>query len=351
VTKNAIIEKKRLRGWMSLALGVSGVLGTVGCAGGPGSGGSLKVKRIAAVAEPPANVSAYFTVKTKTGEALTDLDVANFKVFEDNKLVSEKKAKRALLDSRPNEAQYVLVLLDVGGPVVDGEDFPDLVTGVGRLVETTSHTADVAVSIFDGEEEIVPMLGFGASGEKAAIEALRHFRPRNRNSNFNGALIQGLDVLEKQLSNATAPFRYATLVLITDRGDLAKKVPLEFMTKRLAATPVSIHVIAVGPKVNPLEMQPIGKAGLFTSAEGKDFAKGLTLTAKKIEDATAGHYMFSYCSNKREGSHTLTLVVDTQEDRGRLIYKFKADNFKSGCAPKHRPVFEKAEKADDKDKE
>jgi hypothetical protein len=347
VTENVKKKILRLTGSMGLcltALAGLAALATLGCAGGPGSGGSLKVKRIAAVAEPPSNVSAYFTVQTKTGEALTDLDVANFKVFEDNKLVSEKKAKRALLDSRPNEAQYVLVLLDVGGPMVDGEDFPDVVTGVGRLLDTASHTAQVAMSLFDGEEEIVPMLGFGASGEKAAIEAVRHFRPRNRNSNFNGSLIQGLDILEKQLNNANAPFRYGTLVLITDRGDLAKKVPPEFMAKRLAATPVGIHVIAVGPKVNPLEMQPIGKAGLFVSAEGKDFGKGITATAKKIEDATAGHYMFSYCSNKREGSHTLTLVVDTQEDRGRLIYKFRADGFHNGCGPKHRPTFEKSGK-------
>jgi hypothetical protein len=312
-----------------------------GCADGPGGGGNLRVNRISTVAQAPGNVAAYFSVYTKEGAPVTDLDTPNFKVYENNKLVPEKKAKRALLETKPVEAQYLLVLLDVSGPYVDGEDFPDIVTAVGHLVDTVDKSGQAAVSIFDGEDEVVPMLGFGAPGERAALDSIRHFRPRNRNGNLHGAIVQGLDALEKELDTSTAPFRYATLVVVTDRGDLAKKVPLETVKKRVAASPVDVQVVGIGPKANRVALEPLTRGGLFLSPEPKDFTKGLVAVAKKLDDAANARYLFSYCTSKREGNPTLTLVIETPDDRGRLVYKFDAANFRNGCSAKHRPLFEK----------
>ena len=337
----------------SIAVAIStlfALAAAAGCADGPGGGGGLRVKTISAVAQPPGNVAAYFSVYTKAGAPVTDLDTPNFKVYENSKLVSDKKAKRALLETKPVEAQFMLVLLDVSGPYVDGEDFPDIVSAVGRLATAVGKSGQVAVSVFDGEDEIVPMLGFGASGEKAAFDAIRHFRPRNRNGNLNGAIVQGLDTLEKQLDSATAPFRYATLVVVTDRGDLAKKVPAETVKKRVAGSPVDVQIVAFGPKPSRVELEPLTRGGLFISAEPKDFTKGLMAIAKKLDDEASARYLFSYCTNKREGNPTLTLVIETPEDRGRLVYKFDAANFRSGCSAKHRPLFEKPVKGKD-DKE
>jgi hypothetical protein len=337
---------KRLSKFL-VVLGIG--FGAFGCAG-PGSGGNLQVKDVTTVAQAPGNVAAYFTVYTKEGKPVTDLDVPNFKIYENDKLVSEKKAKRALLETKPVEAQYVLVLVDVSGPFVDGEDYPDLITAVGRVVETVAKGGgEAAVSLFDGEDEIVPMLGFGAQNARAAIDSARHFRPRNRNGNLNGAIVQGLDAVEKQLDAATVPFRYGTLIVVTDRGDLAKKVPAETVKKRVADSPVDVQIVAVGPKVNAAELAPLAsRDGLFSSDKPKDFGKGLTAITKKINDEAEARYLFSYCSNKRSGKQTLTLVVETQDDRGRIVYKFDADGFKNGCSAKHRPLFDKA---DAKDKE
>lgn len=347
-------KKHRFHTVSALAmLSALGVAGTVvsGCADGPGGGGNLRVTKISAVAQPPGNVAAYFSVYTKEGAPVTDLDTPNFKVYENNKLVSEKKAKRALLETKPVEAQYVLVALDVSGPYVDGEDFPDIVSAVGKLVASVEKNGgQAAVSVFDGEDEIVPMLGFGAAGDKAALDAIRKFRPRNRNGNLNGAVVQGLDALEKQLDTATAPFRYATLVVVTDRGDLAKKVPLETAKKRVAASPVDVEIVAIGPKTNRAAFDPLTQGGLFISPEPKDFTKGLQRIAKKLDDAANARYLFSYCTAKRDGNPTVTIVVETPQDRGRIVYKFNAANFRNGCSAKHRPLFEKPAKGSAEDK-
>ncbi len=332
-----------VRGLVLLLSTVVALGAAVGCAGAPGAGGGLKVKKIAAVAQPPANVAAYFTVYTKEGKPVPDLDTPNFKIYENNKLIAEKKAKRQLLETKPVEAELVLVLLDVSGPYVDGEDFPDIVTAIGKLTTTVNKVGQGAIGVFDGEDEIVPMLGFGAPNEKAALDAIRHFRPRNRNGNLNGAIVQGVAAVEKQLDAATLPFRYGTLVIVTDRGDLAKKVTADVVKKKVADSVVDVQIVAIGPKTNRLELEPLASpGGLFISPEPKDFSKGLAGVAKKIDDVANARYLFSYCTNKREGNHTLTLVIENSEDHGRLIYKFNADGFRNGCSAKHRPLFEKA---------
>ena len=141
----AVTPQKNVKTHRSLNLALAGLTTlaalSAACAGGPGGGGNLRVKKIAMVAQPPGNVAAYFSVYTKEGAPVTDLDTPNFQVWENNKLVSDKKAKRALLETKPVEAQYVLVLLDVSGPYVDGEDFPDIVTAVGHLVTTVEKAS------------------------------------------------------------------------------------------------------------------------------------------------------------------------------------------------------------------
>ena len=92
------------------------------------------------------------------------------------------------------------------------------------------------------------------------------------------------------------------------------------------------------------------RGGLFISPEPKDFTKGLTAVAKKLDDEANARYLFSYCTSKREGNPTLTLVIETPDDKGRLVYKFNAANFRNGCSAKHRPLFEKPVKGKD-DKE
>ena len=53
---------------------------------GCGSGGSLKVTKISAAADQPANVAVYLDVKDKLGRPIPNLQEKNFRVYEDGKL-------------------------------------------------------------------------------------------------------------------------------------------------------------------------------------------------------------------------------------------------------------------------
>ncbi|HZL19595.1 MAG TPA: vWA domain-containing protein, partial [Polyangia bacterium] len=198
----------------------------------------------------------------------------------------------------------------------------------------------VAVSAFDGSEEVAPFLGFGATSETAkVVEAIRKFRPRNRNTNLNGAVFQGLGALKEEMDKSTAAQKFGSLVVFTDRGDLSHSVNAQVLDQALKDSPVDVYVIGVGEKVNKVELGAIGHSGIFISNDPKAVKKGFDQVITKLSSASDGRYVFSYCSPKRKGEHVLKLEVAVPGDNGSLSHHFNASGFKSGCSPKKKPTF------------
>jgi hypothetical protein len=308
----------------------------------PAGCGSLKVTKIAGATQRPANVAIYVDVHDPSGAAVPGLVEKNFRVYEDGKLVPAAKAKRALLEPKNVGAKFTLILLDLSGPIADSEDLPDLATTVGKVVENLSDKQQVAVSVFDGNDEVAPFLGFGAEGDQipGLVEGLRKFRPRSRNTNWNGAVYQGLHTLEEQLASSTVPNKSAALVIFTDRGnDLAHSVGVETMKQKVKDSPVQIFVVGVGEKINTPELNAVGRNGVFLSNNLKAFKKGFDEVSKKLTADTDGRYVFSYCSPKRKGDHKAEIEIVAPAGEGKVAYRFNAAGFKNGCSPKHRPTF------------
>jgi hypothetical protein len=323
------------------------VLAGIGCGT---SGGNLKLKMLDAAAQPPANVAVYFSVTGKTGEPLSGLKPADFKIYEDGKLVNEKKGKRALLDLKMAESHTTLVLVDMSGPVVDSEYMPELVKSVAQFVDRLSKAHhDIAVSVFDGGNELVPMFGFGAEDPREAVEAMGKYKPKERNGNLNGAIFQGVAALEKQMSASGAARKQGNLIVFTDRGDLAHKVGAEVVSAALDKTPADVYLIATGEGLKKEELVPLARTDAFYSNKTSELSIGFTQLGKHLEAVTAGRYLLSYCSPKRKGEHDIEVEVTTETDSGRLSHHFSAKGFKKGCSPKKRPAFQR--KAGDEEAE
>jgi hypothetical protein len=187
-----------------------------GCAGG----GTLKVTKVAAAVDVPANVVMYVDVKDQQDRPIPGLGEKNFRVYEDGKLVTTNKGKRALLDTKLFDMRYALLLVDLSGPVVDSEDLPELLDSVGQFIDHVGATHEIAVGAFDGADAVAPFMGFGSTVDtKKVLDGMRKFRPRSRNANLNGAVYQGLHSLRDRLKEAPAPKKTAVLVIFTDRGE------------------------------------------------------------------------------------------------------------------------------------
>lgn len=314
---------------------------------GCGPGGSLKVTKISSQTEKPSNLTIFMDVQDKTGRPIPGLAEKNFRIYEDGKLVPESKGRRALLDPRILGVRYALLLIDMSGPIVDSEDMPELASAVGRFVDRVGATQQVAVAAFDGSEEIAPFMGFGATVATAqVIESLRQFRPRNRSTNLNGAVFQGLHMLKEQLEASKAEKKAAALVVFTDRGDLSHSVSPEVLKAAVRDSPAEVYLIGAGERINHEELTAIGRNGVSLSNDPKAYKKGFDEAIRKLTSFTEGKYALAYCSPKRKGSHKLEVEVVASKDRGRLQHKFSAQGFRSGCVPKSA---EKAPPSEDKD--
>jgi hypothetical protein len=285
-------------------------------------------------------------IQDRTGRPMVNLEEKNFRVYENGKLVPPGKGKRALLDPKMFAARYALLLIDMSGPIVDSEDMPELAAAAGRFVDRLGATQEIAVAAFDGQEEVAPFMGFGATVSTGkVVEALRQFRPRNRSTNLNGAVFQGLHMLKEQLDASKASKKAAALVIFTDRGDLSHSVSPEVLKAAVRDTPVEIYLIGAGERINREELTAIGRNGVYLSGNPKDFKHGFDDAIKKLAGYSEGKYALAYCSPKRRGSHKLEIEVVASKEKGRLLQKYNAEGFKSGCEPKVKVAAPEPEEA------
>lgn len=313
------------------------LLTALGC----GEGLTLKVKKLAATTDPSGQVAIYLEVKDEDGVPVHDLDEKNFRVVEDGKPVPSARARKALLDPSIGGVQYALLLVDLSGPIVDSEDLPELAGAVARFVDRVGKSQAVAVGIFDGRDEITPVLTFDAPAvqPKKVAEAIRKFRPQNRAGNLNGAVYQALHSLENQLDASDAPGSSATLVVFTDRGDLSQTVGINAVKQALHDSSAAVYVIGAGERIQRPLLTKLGRSGAMLSEDPKAFKQQFDELARKLSATSGGRYLFSYCSPKRDGQHKLDLQIKTPKDRGRVSYRFNAEGFGAACSPKHRPTF------------
>jgi hypothetical protein len=317
----------------------------VALAAGCGGSGTLRVTKVAAAAQKPGNVALYLDVRDN-GRPVAGLQEKDFKVYEDGKLISPKKGKRALLEAEVTSANFAIIQVDLSGPIADSEHLPDLASTVAHFAQDLNDRQEVAVNAFDGNDEVAPFIGFGSGKEqfKNLADGLRKFRPRTRNSNLYGAVYQGISALEEKLANSPVEDKQATLIVYTDRYEMSHTVGIEQLKEKLKSTSVQVYIVAAGEQINRQELTMLGRSGVFLSNDPKAFKKGFDELNQKLVSLADGRYVLSYCSTKKKGQHKLEVEVETPGGDAKVSHKFNAAGFNPArCTPKTKPVFEEIE--------
>ena len=204
------VPLKQIGAYRSIALATGFLSALVGC----GSSGSLRVTKVAVSTQKPGNIALYQDVRDG-GRPVPGLQEKDFRVYEDGKLIPPKKGKRALLDADVVSANFAVIQVDMSGPIADSEHLPDLAETVAHFAQDLNDRQEVAVNVFDGNDEVAPFIAFGAGKEqfRKLAEGLRTFRPRSRNSNLYGAVYQGISALEEKLANTPVQEKQGTLIV------------------------------------------------------------------------------------------------------------------------------------------
>lgn len=304
----------------------------VGCTG-------LRLQMVDKSVQRPSNIAVYFTVDTTKGDPVADLKPTDFRIYEDGQPVSIYESKQTILQPEVAAVHYTLLLVDMSGSVVSSPDMSKVVAGASAFAERVGKYQKLAVYAFDGSPHLTPIAGFGAGDPTGAIEGLSLFRPRDPSTNLNGALVEAVRVLDRQMAQASVPLRFGTLVVFTDGSDRAHRVSSEAVRNALDEAQFDVYAIAVGAEINDREISGIGRAGTFTSKRREDIARGFDEIARRIEGYSKRYYLLSYCTPARAGRHAVDIEAARGGMRGRLKYEFRADGFAPDCDPNQKPAF------------
>ena len=287
----------------------------------------------------PSNIAVYFTVDTTRGEPVPDLTPADFHIYEDGQPVSIFESKQTILQPEVAAAHYTLLLVDMSGSVAGSPDMEKVVSGAATFSERVSRYQKVAVFAFDGSPHVTQLVGFGGGNPETTARVLMGFRPRDPSTNLNGAVVEALQILGRQMGQSSVPLRFGTLVVFTDGTDHASRVSRDTLRSAIDGAGVEIYAIAVGAEVNDGEIRTIGRNGTFMSKNPADIQRGFSEIGARIEGLSRRYYLLSYCSPARAGRHSVEIEAVKGGRRGRLGYEFKADGFGPNCDPNQRPAF------------
>jgi hypothetical protein len=310
---------------------------------GAGCASGLKLSVIESAQRQPSNLAVFFTVNTRGGEPVPQLDASQFRIYEDGQLVSAAESSQTILNPEVAAEHFTLLLVDMSGSVRSSGQVPLLVEAASRFTESVGKYQKVAVYAFDGAEEIYPIAPFtGSAGASArAVSALNGFPGRDPSTNLHGAIVRATAVLDQAVNRARTPLRFGTLVVFTDGTDRSGRVSFDEMEKALDDHPHPVYAIGVGGEMDEKTLSRIGRAGHWLVADQTAIDRAFQTAAERIVGQTRSHYLLSYCSPARAGKHRVTIEAVSKEPSrsGRVSYDFDAAGFGPGCDPTAAPPF------------
>ncbi len=307
-----------------------------------GACASLRVEVLRSGGDRSSQVAAYFTIeRLATRQSVGGIPVERISVFEDGTAVPPLEGRAVLLDPSAVAAHYTVVLVDAGGAVARAGLLPSIAEGVRAFVERVGDRQRVAVYAFDGEAVPRTISERGRPDEVAPrVDALASMTPRDSSTNLHGAVVWGLQRLDRDLAATTHPLKFGTLVVFTATPDIADRVTAPSMNDALTATPHAVYAVGVGSAVTPSQLRFLGRTESFHDRDVTHARAVFELASDRIAARAARHYLLSYCSPLRGDRHRVR--IEAREEGGAFgsaEFDLDATGFRAACSPRNLPVW------------
>ncbi len=328
------------------SLGLAALASLTGCLPG------LTLAPVRWTSGQPSNVAVYLRVDTNDGKPVPNLTADRFTIFEDGSMLSGTTSQLTLVNPKVASGRYTLLLVDMRGRTVGTREVGEIIRAASEFADRSENAQALAVYAFDGSPDLSPVVPFttATSTPPEGPERLTSFKPKDPTASLNGAVVQGLKLLQKTLAADPKPVTLGTLVVFTDGTDHATRVSQDDLHAAFAAPEnarIDVFAVGVGANVEPFGLGEIGKSGTVTELDPANIAKAFDAVAAKIDAAAARFYLVSYCTPARAGVHDVRIQARSPDGlMGDLTYKFNADGFGPGCDPSAPPGYDLARPPD-----
>lgn len=293
--------------------------------------------------EKPANVSVLFKTETDEGLPLTGLTADDFRIYEDGDLISRYESRQAIVPKPGSFTHYGLLLLDLSGSILGGENLNSLKSAAKAFVEAvmpesgSSSIGEIQLEIrwFDGSNDTHLLVPFTEYRDEllTGIDGITGDISDDSSTNLYGAVMEGMRIVNDARRNTSETVSVGSLVMFTDGKDQAARRTEEEARDAVsnADDSISVYTIGLDSEIDSEVLDMLGKDGFVWAGNIEELYGKFEQIASEIRADVNSHYLFEYCSPKRKGQHELRLVVTEKEKSGTLTTCFCADGFEGGC--------------------
>jgi len=305
--------------------------------------GGLRVEQVATSVQKPSNVAVYLAVSKGDDPAL-GLTEKNFHVLEDGTELTPEQTQQVLLPRDVAAVHRALLLVDMSGPVTEGETRHNIAMAAARFASRAHAAEPVTIYAFDGGASIrlIAEIPEGTD-DVVEIPQLESYTPQDSSSNLNSAIVESLAQLDARLMTAQKPIRIGTLVVFARGPDLAGRVSDAKMSEALDESKHLVFAISI--KDTPgFHSGRVGRTGTFEAESPASLLHAFDEAGARVADTVKRYYLLSYCSPARAGQRSVRVRVVTTDDEGKelsgsVTTDVDASGFTSGCDPQSRPRF------------
>ena len=206
--------------------------------------GGVHVETLATSAQKPSNVAVYVGV-TEGDQPLTELDAKNFRIYENGQALDPHQVERVLLSRALVTHERVLLLVDLSGNP-SRERRAEYVRAVEAFVRKLSASLAVSVRGYDGSPGLKPVADYPRGSTAFSAAAVLNATSLDQSRDLNGAVIAGLDELDRAAHGDAKPIELGTLVVFANGPDLAGRTPEEKLYEAVQKTKHDVIGIGIG---------------------------------------------------------------------------------------------------------
>lgn len=265
------------------------------------------------------------------------LTEADFVIYEDDAEISIYESEQQIVPTETGYEMSAVLLLDMSGSIVDSGSLSNLQSAASSFVASLDSTQSLAIFTFDGREDIQELVAFTAESATliAGIDSLSGYEVVDNSTNLNGAVIEGLALLDDRESAFANAMFSGSLVVFTDGTDQAGRVSDADAEAAAQGTTHHVYTVGLSGEVDSDHLTGIGKDGALFAAGVDELEDAFQDLGAAIVAQASSYYILAYCSPKRAGEHDLELQLidpDGSEDIvSSLSYTFDAEGFEGGC--------------------
>ncbi len=323
---------------------LTAVLLLAGC--GKDSDNRFEVELIQAKTETPAQVRLFFKVDLGEDHLFTTLEPQDFEIYENSSLISRLESQAQIQREEGEFLFSSILLLDLSGSVLRDTELPNVKSAATSFINSvmpavtdeTYGSKEMAIFWFDGEEEIHSLVPFTTEIAQlnAGIESIDENISGDVSTNLNGAVVQGLSLMNSRLTETRLNPNISTagsVVIFTDGTDQASRVTTREAQNAVnqAGNDNAVFTIGLGDEIDEGVLKTIGRDGFELAANSFDLNATFLKVAQKVQSESQSFYVLEYCTPKRSGNHTIELRALYENRFGSFRTDFSAEGFTGGC--------------------